>query len=777
MLVRRAAFDDDDAASTSRTRKYSVLRLPRDCSQSSLGAAEKSKDARVVNNTMRVLERSHGLRRSVSGTLRPREAPQKPRRRPYVLAAALLVVFGAVTHLYIDYEAVHTGEVPTDAPKEEKAKEKKKDREPVNVVVRVLSRNKGAAEDVARRFRAASPKRVELWETSDSSEARKTRLKEEGLIIRLLSPQKTTTRYFLEMLSEDEEDAFLIDGDQFSLPGAVVSSKESIKAIKKTLTNEKGKLRFESGDGWWSQPIKMVALTNGGLKTHGGHQWLQSFRASLDELEGLVEGRSQSTMDLAGQLALREAWWRAPIELGRVLTASSFVLWEVPSPSKFEHDKPGSVQRALRDSRIASHQTSKRLLDAVERERKVSDKACPRQKPPAPKHGVVVVSGADARTPGDDAGWDAPLGLTSLPKGACKPAACDDVRAQLGGAKANWAKHWSYPFVFGVTSSLAPHLDALGLKNFEFAKPFLLIDALHGRARSLRDQPRKGHWLAWLDHDVWPHPETAFSDVGSLDVYLDAVDAKASIALGNFRSLNTGVLFARLDLQGRAILHEWALTSASGVVECQPYDQAALQLVLLARLQAKTIKTPLFTSPFDYTCTKALGCGGTPEKPFGMCNPHYHASVKTLLRARNRCGSPNCDQHFDRGRANDILGEAGFFTITEDVNRPRPQCFDSQRLDGCRTRPGANFDVVSREASKAWLFNHKGLDLFLRSRPRGANNDEGVCAGRAFRGGVGDTPKQKCTKSDQAAGKCRKVVRPLSEKRTKKKRRMKKPAG
>ena len=162
---------------------------------------------------MRVLERSHGLRRSVSGTLRPREAPPKPRRRPYVLAAFILVVFGAATHVYIDYEAVHAGDVPeADAPKEEK-----EDKAPVNVVVRVLSRNRGAAEDVARRFRAASPKRVELWETSDSSEARKTRLKEEGLIIRRLAPQKTTARYFLELLSDDEEDTFLVDGDQFSL--------------------------------------------------------------------------------------------------------------------------------------------------------------------------------------------------------------------------------------------------------------------------------------------------------------------------------------------------------------------------------------------------------------------------------------------------------------------------------------------------------------------------------------------------------------------------------
>ena len=105
------------------------------------------------------------------------------------------------------------------------------------------------------------------------------------------------------------------------------------------------------------------------------------------------------------------------------------------------------------------------------------------------------------------------------------------------------------PVCFRVTSSLAPHLDRLGLKNFEFAKPFLLIDALHGKARSLRTS-LEGHWLAWLDHDVWPHPETAFFDVGSLDVYLDAVSSKASIALGNFRSLNTGVLFAGWTCEG-----------------------------------------------------------------------------------------------------------------------------------------------------------------------------------------------------------------------------------
>ena len=115
---------------------------------------------------MRVLERSHGLRRSVSGTLRPREAPQKPRRRPYVVAAFILVVFGAATHVYIDYEAVHAGDVEKAIAR----KVKKMDRDPGNVVVRVLRRNKGAAEDVARRFQAASPKRVDALRRFDAVE-------------------------------------------------------------------------------------------------------------------------------------------------------------------------------------------------------------------------------------------------------------------------------------------------------------------------------------------------------------------------------------------------------------------------------------------------------------------------------------------------------------------------------------------------------------------------------------------------------------------------------
>ena len=212
------------------------------------------------------------------------------------------------------------------------------------------------------------------------------------------------------------------------------------------------------------------------------------FRAALDELESIVEGRSRRTTDLAGQLALREAWWRAPIELGRVLTASSFALWEVPSPGPFHHTPPGPVQRALRDSRIISHQTSKRLLDAVERERKVSDEACPRPKPPAPKHGVVVVSGADAHPV---TMLDGTRPALRLPKGACKPAACDDVRAQLGGAKGVGE---ALVVPARVRRDLFPSaaLGCVGIEELRVREAVLAdLSSCTGRARSLRDQPRR----------------------------------------------------------------------------------------------------------------------------------------------------------------------------------------------------------------------------------------------------------------------------------------------
>ena len=58
----------------------------------------------------------------------------------------------------------------------------------------------------------------------------------------------------------------------------------------------------------------------------------------------------------------------------------------------------------------------------------------------------------------------------------------------------------------------------------------------------------------------------------------------------------------------------------------------------------------------------------------------------------------------------------------------------------------------------------------------GVQVDEATCAGRAFQSGI-EVKKPTCSKSDQEKGKCRKVARPLSEKRMKTKRRIKKPAG
>lgn len=703
---------------------------------------------------MRVLERSRGLSRTSSGTLRKiheHEPLKKHGRRPVLIVALLVLVVGGVGHVTIGARAVQ-GEATVPGPLDDDSTlPTKKAKAPATqtVVVRILTRRPGShgslgnSEDtaspavaLARRLRV-SKARVELWQAFASSETRKDALKKEGIFVHELAAVPTAARAFLAMLEGPFfEDVYLLDGDAFTVDATSLKTKDLRKDLQTSL-KDAGKLRME-GSNWWAQPLSMLALTNGALSGHSGGAWLQAFHISLDELEGVARGRNAATLALAGQLALREAWWRAPIKIGRELVATDFLVARRPL-GKTTAGPPGPVQRALHDTRITSSKTAKKLKSAVDRERNMADQACP-STPRATGHGVVIVTGSDARTPHDSEHWDHPLSLQKLPKGVPKAHERDDIAAQLGGVKAHYARAWKYPFVFGVTSSIAAELEALGLKHFEFAKPFLLVAALHGKARSLVGTPRKGHWLAWLDHDVWPHPRYAYADTGSLDAQLDAVDPRASLALGNFRSLNTGVLFARLDVQGRRILHEWALTAASGVIECQPYDQAALQLVLLARLEAAEQKPPnLWDEPFGYTCTKAQGCGGSPEKPFGMCNPHYHRSVKKLLKGQGRCVEEGCDQKFDRGRANDVLVQAGFFTITEGQDRLRPQCFDAQRLDGCRTRPGANFPK-EEGATKNWLFNHKGLDLFLRSRARGIALDAHACEGRAYRQGLGDDP-------------------------------------
>ena len=312
--------------------------------------------------------------------------------------------------------------------------------------------------------------------------------------------------------------------------------------------------------------------------------------------------------------------------------------------------------------------------------------------------------------------------------------------SQLAGHKLAWARHHGYGFEFFVTNALAPAIHATGLRHFEYAKPFALVAAAHGRAArglarsrggSARDRAAAGDWLAWLDHDCWPHHAHGYDEaIGGLDAYLDAVPPGASVAIGNFRSLNTGVVFGRLDASGRAWLLDWLLAVVGELAQCQPYDQAALQLLLFARLNGTHVLDASKPPPFGYTC-KRPACGGTIEKPFGMCNPNYATSVHELLSSRGLCpdADKGCHEHVDRARANAVVNGAGFHVLKEAPGRPRVQCFNSQRLDGCRTQPGANFARSDDEDDGRWLINHKGMNLFLESRARGANASAADCRG------------------------------------------------
>ena len=71
-------------------------------------------------------------------------------------------------------------------------------------------------------------------------------------------------------------------------------------------------------------------------------------------------------------------------------------------------------------------------------------------------------------------------------------------------------------------------------------------------------------------------------------------------ALANYRSLNTGTLGLRNTQPGRALMAEWLAVAADGVVECHPHDQAALQLLLLWKLNGSSVER----APFGYRCRK-----------------------------------------------------------------------------------------------------------------------------------------------------------------------------
>ena len=128
------------------------------------------------------------------------------------------------------------------------------------------------------------------------------------------------------------------------------------------------------------------------------------------------------------------------------------------------------------------------------------------------------------------------------------------------------------------------------------------------RARATTAFRYAADWALWVDADAWFNPANAWRP---LDAWLGAVPPHKPVALANYRSLNTGVLAVRTGRRGRALLDEWRAVAASGAVQCHPHDQAALQLLLLWKLNGSTAER----APFGCARARARAPRAYPRDP------------------------------------------------------------------------------------------------------------------------------------------------------------------
>lgn len=473
-------------------------------------------------------------------------------------------------------------------------------------------------------------------------------------------------------------------------------------------------------DDWWLSDFSFTIFNVDELTT----SWIESAATLLEEEYGRHERISAS-------VAAREAWWRhenrSRLTLKKIPTTTFLEPTFLDDARPNERKGDGPVGRFFGDpgmARLREPSSWRPMLDAI----LTGDND---DQPPLRE--VVVVTGADVRYA------STPKALSRLPTGRLSSEAHDAVVVALAQNKRRWATRHGYGFEFVVTNSLGRALRGCGLRHWEFAKAFALVAAAHSAStRARADALKKDVWLLWLDHDTWINPRY-FPEGGGkgrdLNEYLSEIPSGVSAALSNFRSLNTGVVLIRLDERGRKILFDWLLAVVDSKAECQPYDQAALQYVLLTRLNESADERP-----FGFSCRRPE-CGGTPEKHFGMCNPNFYTACDAALRRfaandptlclprgmKRKHDSPKflppCGDAIDRGAANAVINPKGFHVLPSSRTRPRLQCFQPRSFDNCQLKPGANFPPVSEQEDRSWLFAHKSIDIFfdehlIRSRRR-----------------------------------------------------------
>lgn len=302
-----------------------------------------------------------------------------------------------------------------------------------------------------------------------------------------------------------------------------------------------------------------------------------------------------------------------------------------------------------------------------------------------------------------------------------------DYRLYPSIAKMYYAKRHGYKFMHRLSNQFKPYFrstwqDLKGSSGVSYtsntlagymSKILMLIDTM------LRSPDIE--WIAWFDDDTWINPR--FLDI-PLESYLDNVPDDKLVVTANFRALFTNLLFIRNSERGRQLAYDWLAIAKSGTIQCHGFDQAALQMLLLIRLQGNFSHTPL-----GYSCRwstdQLSGCNNVGD---WTCDWKFEKALFEAGFVAFHKESYGEYSSFSKGCANDHIPD--FHIVSETLTRPKLQCnycTDLDRIEGdgrfCQQSPlcGAGNDVLRRNAVNGWFANHKLWALFFESYLNSSN--------------------------------------------------------
>lgn len=289
-------------------------------------------------------------------------------------------------------------------------------------------------------------------------------------------------------------------------------------------------------------------------------------------------------------------------------------------------------------------------------------------------------------------------------------------------AKMYYAKRHGYEFTSRLSNQFLPYFQ----HNWNLSKKNDFSESLPGfMTKILQLIDTMLHypdfeWIVWLDDDTWINPR--FLNI-PLEAYLEDVPEDKVIVTGNFRSLFTNLLFIRNSVKGRKLAYDWLAIAKSGIIQCHGFDQAALQMLLLVRLQGNFSRNPL-----GFSCTfsedQQTGCNNEGD---WTCDWKFEKALFKAGYVAFHKSSYGEYSSFSKGCANENIPD--FHVVSETLNRPRlrcDHCTDLDRIEGdtrfCSQSPicGGN-DVLRRNAVNGWFANHKSWAFFYESYLNASN--------------------------------------------------------